>query len=306
MTPSEIEHLRKLLEEAERNGSLADFGREIRRFFDDRNQSGLLNGAAVTTTSDKASSAGKFGIVGQSPAMKAVFDRLEKMIPSSFPVLIFGESGTGKELIARALHEYGPRKDKPFFSTNCAAIPETLLEAELFGHKKGSFTGAIADRKGHFVAAHGGTLFLDEIGDMPLTMQSKLLRVLEDHEVRPVGGNTSVKVDVRIVAASNKKLTEQVAQGKFRQDLFFRLNVLSVDLPPLRDRKEDIPLLVAYFCKKVGAEMKRPIEFTPDALEKIVKHAWPGNVRELENEVRRDAALSSGKIDVKDLRPELQ
>ncbi len=248
---------------------------------------------------------GQFGMIGKSPKMLLVYQRLEKLAAVTFPVLIYGESGTGKELVARALHFFGPRKAKQFFSTNCAAIPETLLEAELFGHKKGAFTGAVSDRKGHFVAADGGSLFLDEIGDMSASMQTKLLRVLEDGEVRPVGATNTSKVDVRVIAASNKRLQDLVNQGKFRQDLFFRLNVLTVDLPPLRERKEDIPLLVEYFIERVGKEMGCKITVSESAIKRMQSHSWPGNVRELENEIRRAAALSGGTIEADSLRPEL-
>lgn len=306
MNENPVETLRRALERAAQSGQLEAAIGATREFLAARGESELWERVATAVPSAKgAAPAERFGIIGASPVMLAVFDKLEKMIPSAFPVLIYGESGTGKELIAKALHEYGPRKSNPFLSTNCAAIPETLLEAELFGHKKGSFTGAVNDRKGHFVAADGGTLFLDEIADMSPGMQSKLLRVLEDHEVRPVGSNESRKVDVRVVAASNKRLQDLVAAGKFRQDLFFRLHVLSLDLPPLRERREDIPRLTEFLCAKVGKEMRKSVELTPAAVTRLQAHSWPGNVRELENEIRRAAALTSGRIDAKDLRPEL-
>ena len=283
--------MRLLLEEARRSGALPAALEELRSFLGEEAKRPTAKGAGE-----------RFGIIGISPPMVALFERIEKILASSYPVLIHGESGTGKELVARALHHCGPRKGKPFFSTNCAAIPETLLEAELFGHKKGAFTGAVADRKGHFVAADGGTLFLDEIGDMSPAMQTKLLRVLEDGEVRPVGATNSLNVNVRVIAASNRRLQDLVAAGKFRQDLFFRLNVLTVELPPLRERKEDIPLLVSHFAAKVGREMGKEVRVTEAALARLVSHGWPGNVRELENEIRRGAALSGGRIDAGDLR----
>ncbi len=250
-------------------------------------------------------SKGRFDIIGTSAAMQEVYSLLEKVLPSSFPVLVQGESGTGKELVARALHRFGPRKDKPFVSDNCAAIPETLLESELFGHKKGAFTGAIADRKGHFETAHHGTIFLDEIGDMSPGMQTKLLRVLQDGEVRPVGGGAVIHVDARVIAASNKDLRDLVARKAFREDLYFRLNVITIHLPPLRDRREDIPLLVEYFLARATAEAGRELVVTPDAMKALQKHRWPGNVRELENEIRRGVALCDDVIDVADLSAEV-
>jgi transcriptional regulator with GAF, ATPase, and Fis domain len=249
---------------------------------------------------------GLYDIIGVSAPMQKVYALLEKVLPSSYPVLIQGESGTGKELVARALHKYGPRKDKPFVSENCAAIPETLLESELFGHKKGAFTGAVADRKGHFEVANTGTIFLDEIGDMSAGMQTKLLRVLQDGEVRAVGGDKVAHVDVRVIAASNKDLRELVSKRLFREDLFFRLNVITIYLPPLRDRKDDIPLLVHHFMKKVTGESKRELEVTAGALKAMQRYRWPGNVRELENEVRRGVALCDDVIDAPDLSPEVR
>jgi transcriptional regulator with GAF, ATPase, and Fis domain len=213
-------------------------------------------------------------------------------VKSDVPVLVHGETGTGKELVARALHESGRRAKKPFLAENCAAVPAQLLESELFGHKRGSFTGAIADRPGHFVAANGGTVFLDEIGDMPLPMQAKLLRVLQDGEVRAIGSNTSVKVDVRIVAATNKDLRAMCAAKTFRDDLYFRLGVVTITLPPLRERDGDVRLLARAFAARVAAEMGRgPIELSEAALAALERWRWPGNVRELDNEIRRAIAL---------------
>ena len=243
----------------------------------------------------------QYGMVGASPAMREVFSLLDKIVPSEVPVLVQGETGTGKELVARALHDYGPRKGHPFLAENCAAVPADLLESELFGHVKGSFTGAIADRPGHFVAADGGTVFLDEIGDMPQPMQSKLLRVLQEGEVRPVGSNKVIEVDVRIVAASNKDLRAMCKEGTFREDLYFRLNVITVHLPPLRERAGDVRHLVRVFLESVGAEMGRKGEISDEALALLEAWKWPGNVRELENEVRRALALAPDVIGPEDL-----
>jgi transcriptional regulator with GAF, ATPase, and Fis domain len=245
----------------------------------------------------------RFGMVGDSPPMRVLFDLLAKVAPSDVSVLIQGETGTGKELVARALHEHSRRKTKPFLAENCAAVPASLLESELFGHKRGSFTGAIADRPGHFVVADGGTVFLDEIGDMPLPMQSKLLRVLQEGEVRPVGSNKIVKVDVRIVAASNKNLQAMCKEGGFREDLYFRLNVITLSLPPLRERAGDVPHLVRFYLKKTGEELGREITIRPDALEALVRWNWPGNVRELENVIRRAAVFAREEITLAELSP---
>jgi len=241
--------------------------------------------------------------VGDSPPMRALFELLAKVAPSDVSVLIQGETGTGKELVARAMHEHSRRKTKPFLAENCAAVPASLLESELFGHKKGSFTGAIADRPGHFVAADGGTVFLDEIGDMPLTMQSKLLRVLQEGEVRPVGSNKVVKVDVRIVAASNKNLQALCKEGLFREDLYFRLNVVTLVLPPLRERTGDVAHLVNFYLAKIGEELARTITIRPDALAALERWNWPGNVRELENVIRRAAVFAREEITLAELSP---
>jgi DNA-binding NtrC family response regulator len=234
-------------------------------------------------------------MIGQSRPMRDIFRLLDKVTDSDVPILIQGESGTGKELVARALHFNGARKNGPFVSENCAAIPETLLESELFGYTKGSFTGATADRKGLFEAANGGTLFLDEIGDMPLDMQKKLLRVLQEGEVRRVGGRHTVSIDVRIVAASNQDLRTLSEAGRFREDLFYRLNVITVTLPPLRERREDIPLLIEHFLEEAGRK-GAPRTISAEALQALCAYHWPGNVRELRNEVQRAAALSDKVI----------
>ena len=244
-----------------------------------------------------------YGMVGVSPPMRSVFDLIKRVAPADVPVLVHGETGTGKELCARALHDHSKRAKKPFLAENCAAVSPTLLESELFGHVKGSFTGAIASRDGHFVAADGGTVFLDEIGDMPLEMQAKLLRVIQEGEVRPVGGNKTQKIDVRVVGATNKDLAAMCREGSFREDLFFRLNVVGIELPPLRDRGEDIVLLVRSILKRVAGELGKPVTVTARALAALGAWRWPGNIRELENELRRSAVLSGGTIDLADLTP---
>jgi len=247
----------------------------------------------------------RFGLVGDSPQMRAVFELIEKVAPADVSVLIQGETGTGKELVARALHEHGRRKGGPFVAENCAAVPATLLESELFGHAKGSFTGAVRDRMGHFVSAHGGTVFLDEIGDMPLAMQSKLLRVLQNGEVRPVGSNKVREVDVRVVAATNKDLAAMCAERLFREDLYFRLNVITIELPPLREREGDVRHLVRHLLGECEREAGRELSVSEEAMAALEAWSWPGNVRELENEVRRAAVLGSGTIEPRDLSPAL-
>jgi len=248
---------------------------------------------------------GRFGMVGECEAMQRVFALIAKVAPTPVPVLVLGETGTGKELVARALHRASPRASGPFLAENCAAIPATLLESELFGHKKGSFTGAIADRPGTFVSADGGTVFLDEIGDMPLEMQSKLLRVLQDGEVRPVGSNQVRRVDVRLVAATHRNLAAMCAERSFREDLYYRLNVISISLPPLRERPGDLRHLVARLLGEISRELGRELVLTPEGLAALERYAWPGNVRELENELQRAAVLSSGPITPEDLSPRL-
>ena len=236
-------------------------------------------------------------IVGQSAAMQEVFKMIGRISNSDAAVMITGESGSGKELVARAIHQYSARHDRPFLAINCAAIPENLLESELFGHEKGSFTGASAQRIGRFEQCDGGTLFLDEIGDMPLAIQSKLLRVLQDGTFSRVGGNQTIKTDVRIVAATNKNLEAEVADKKFREDLFYRLNVVRLHLPPLRNRKEDIRLLAEYFLKRVAAQKAKPqLQLSQEAVEVLENHPWPGNVRELENTIQRAAVLATSDV----------
>jgi DNA-binding NtrC family response regulator len=236
-------------------------------------------------------------IIGKSAAMKTVFSLIEKIRESTVPVLITGESGTGKELIARAIHQQSPRKSEAFIAQNCSAFNENLLESELFGHVRGSFTGAVKDKAGLFEAADKGTFFLDELGEMSLALQVKLLRVLQDGTFTPVGSTQTKKVDVRIVAATNRNLREMMSSGKFREDLFYRLNVVSIELPPLRGRKEDIPLLCDHILHRIASKGgSTPKEIAREALEAMMNYAWPGNVRELENELERSNLLSQGKI----------
>ena len=232
-------------------------------------------------------------IIGRSPAMKQVFELMESIIDSDVTVLISGESGTGKELIARALHYNGPRKDKPFMALFCGALPENLLESELFGHKKGAFTGATSDKKGLFEAADGGSFFLDEIGDLSPKIQTELLRVIQEGEIKRVGENQVRHVDVRIMAASNKNLEELVKEGHFREDLYYRLNVIKIQLPPLRKRDGDIPLLAHYFLDKYTAKSKKQVQgFSPGSIKQLTNYHWPGNIRELENTIERALLLA--------------
>jgi len=239
----------------------------------------------------------RFIMVGSSPALNEVRQLIAKVGPTSARVLITGENGTGKELVARALHESSPRRDRPFVEVNCAAIPSELIESELFGHMKGSFTGAVADRAGKFEQADGGTLFLDEVGDMSLAAQAKLLRVLQEGVVTRIGGSKSIQVDVRVLAATNKDLDEEIEQGRFREDLLYRLNVVPIEVPSLRERQEDIPELVTHFVQQLsaggGVAAKR---FSADAIRKLQGRSWPGNVRELRNAVERALILASGKV----------
>jgi two-component system response regulator GlrR len=232
-------------------------------------------------------------IVARSAAMRRVLEEVARIAGTESTVFIHGDSGTGKELIAKSLHLASGRKDRPFVAINCAALPENLLESELFGHEKGSFTGAVRDTKGLFVQAHRGTIFLDEIGDMPLLTQAKLLRVLQERQFYPVGSQKAVEVDVRVIVATNKDIEEQVKQGLFREDLFYRIHVIPVHLPPLRERKEDIPLLAAHFITKFSRQMNKSVKgLTPAAMQKLMLYDWPGNVRELENTIEYAMALT--------------
>lgn len=238
------------------------------------------------------------GLIGKSKQMREVYDLIAKVSHSTANVLISGESGTGKELAAKAIHYNSPRKNAPFVAVNCGAIPDTLIESELFGHAKGAFTGAIADRPGLFEQAEGGTLFLDEIGELPLLLQAKLLRVLQEREFRRVGGGVSLKADVRIVAASNRNLEEQVREGTFREDLFYRLNVVQIRMPSLKERTEDIPALVEHFYRKYAIWSGSGEIITPEALQALFNYQFPGNVRELENLVERCVVLGSRVINL--------
>ena len=236
------------------------------------------------------------GLIGHSEPIREVLVKVEQIAPVSSTVLIEGESGTGKELVARAIHRLGPRRNKPFIAVNVGALPDTLLESELFGHEKGAFTGAAERRIGRFELANTGTLFLDEIGDVPLATQVKLLRVLEEREITRVGGVQTIPVDVRVVAATNNPLREGVEAGRFRSDLYYRLNVLSIYLPPLRERREDIPVLVRQFITELSRQHDRPFKgISPDALDILVEYSWPGNVRELRNLVESMVVLAPGR-----------
>jgi len=233
-------------------------------------------------------------IIGQSSKMLALYDLLEKVAPTKTNILITGESGTGKELVAKAIHYNSPRKDKPFVTLNCGAIPELLIESELFGHMKGAFTDAIATKKGLFELADEGTIFLDEISELPLLMQVKLLRVLQDKEFKRVGGTEDIRVDVRIISATNKDLEEGVREKRFREDLFYRLNVIQIKIPPLREKREDIPLLTTHFLKKYSEELNKNMStISPEALRILLNYDYPGNVRELQNIIERAVALES-------------
>src|SRR5450432_4077674 len=250
---------------------------------------------------------GRFRLIGESSAIKTIYAVVEKVANTPSTVLITGESGTGKELIARALHENSSRHGGPFIKINCAAIPKTLIESELFGYEKGAFTGAVGAKPGRFELAHAGTLFLDEIGEIPIEMQVKLLRVLQESEFERVGGLKTIKVDVRLVTATNRDLLEEIAAGTFREDLFYRLNVVPIQIPPLRERREDIPLLAEHFIAKFNERLKKQIvAISPEAVERLVVYNWPGNIRELENVMERTILFCDGpEIRVSDLPPEI-
>jgi len=238
-----------------------------------------------------------FDMIGRSPQMKKVFDIIPRAASSKSNVLITGESGTGKELVARAIHYHSPRKNNAFVTINCGGIPETLLESELFGYKKGAFTGAGKDKKGFLEVANGGTLFLDEVGELPLALQVKLLRMVQEKTFTPVGGTDELRSDVRIISATNKNLEKKVIEGSFREDLFYRLNVINIDIPPLREREEDIPFLAHHFIKKYSREMEKEIsEVSSFAMDCLVNYQFPGNVRELENIIERGVALATTSI----------
>jgi two-component system response regulator HydG len=286
--PVRISELRTRLLRALETGHLQRTNRELRQQLDKRY--------------------GFEGLIGQSAPMQRVFDVLRQVSASHATVLVLGESGTGKELVARAIHTNSPRKDEPFVAVNCAALSQGLIESELFGHVKGAFTGAIASKEGMLVHAHGGTLFLDEVGDMPLETQAKLLRVLETREVQPVGGSTTRKVDVRLVAATNRELKSMVSEGKFRGDLLFRLQVVTIVLPPLRERPGDVLLLIDHFLSSLAAEHGRSVRgITPEARALLVRYDWPGNVRELRNALETMVLLTRREwIDVEDVPEHIQ
>jgi len=246
----------------------------------------------------------KFGeLIGQSPGMRNIYLLIAAVSENKSTVLVTGESGTGKELVARTIHRQGPWANRPFVAINCGAMSETLLDSQLFGHRRGAFTGAIADHNGVFQTASGGTLFLDEISEIPLSLQVKFLRVIQEKEVIPLGSSHPLKVDVRIIAASNRDLDDAVRKGTFREDLFYRLNVVPIHLPPLRERREDIPLLIEHFVSTFSTEYKvEPKKIAPEAMEKLNTYSWPGNIRELQNMIERMFALSrSSEITLADL-----
>jgi two-component system, NtrC family, response regulator AtoC len=246
-------------------------------------------------------------LVGDGPAMAKLKSTLRLVAPTRTTVLVTGESGTGKELVARAIHEASPRRDHRFVAFNCAAIPAALLESELFGHVRGAFTDAVRDKPGLFEEADGGTIFLDEIGELPITLQAKLLRALQESEIRRVGDTASIKIDIRLIAATLRDLAVDVQEGRFREDLYYRLNVVPVHVPPLRERSEDIPQLARFFVARHGARQGREVELAEDAIDALARQPWPGNVRELENVIERALVLSEGPaIDVPFLQTVMQ
>jgi len=243
-------------------------------------------------------------IVAESPRMKEVISLVRRVAPTPWPVLIKGETGTGKELIARLIHLLSPRAEAPFIEVNCAALPENLFESELFGHEKGAFTGAVHTKRGRFELAHKGSIFLDEIGELPLSLQPKLLRVLQEGKISRLGSERDIEVDVRVIAATNRDLKKMTSEGLFREDLYYRLNVFEIELPPLRERKQDIPKLIEYFTERYAL---RPVEFSQEALDYLMKYSYPGNVRELEHIIQRTVTLARGRmIRPEDLPPEVR
>ncbi|ATB46274.1 sigma-54-dependent transcriptional regulator [Corallococcus macrosporus] len=246
-------------------------------------------------------------IIGRSAPMRALYSLLERAAELDITVLITGETGTGKELVARAIHYHGPRKDRPFVAVNCGALPSELIESELFGHARGAFTGAVETKPGLFESASGGTIFLDEIGELPLAVQVKLNRTLQDKEVRRVGDSVARRIDARVITATHRDLKAEVAAGRFREDLYYRLNVFPVQLPPLRERREDIPLLAMFFVQKAAKTYRQPVDgLEPDALRALTGYSWPGNVRQLENAIERAVAIAtSARVGAGDLPPEI-
>jgi DNA-binding NtrC family response regulator len=278
--PIKLEHLRLVVQRALRERALQD---------------------EVAALREKLHEHFKFhDILSKSPRMHDVFELISHVAETNSTVLIVGETGTGKELVARAVHDASPRRAAPFVAVNCAALPESLLESELFGHEKGAFTSAAGQRKGRFELAHGGTIFLDEVGEIPLAMQAKLLRVLQERRFERVGGSQSVEVDVRVVAATNRDLLRLAREGKFREDLYYRLNVVKIDLPPLHERPEDIALLAEHFVQKFSRPGISPKQIAPEAMEALLQHRWPGNIRELENAIERACVTSRDDV----IRPE--
>ncbi|HRK01614.1 MAG TPA: sigma-54 dependent transcriptional regulator, partial [Oligoflexia bacterium] len=273
--PFKLEALRELLQESlKKHHEVGDTGAT----------GSVVNKIEEPLTATSGAKRGEFSrsnIIGQSKALRELFQLVDRVAKTKTNILVTGESGTGKELVARAIHAGGPLKNTPFVAVNCGAIPETLIESELFGHKRGSFTGAVADKEGLFQVANGGTIFLDEVGELPMSMQVKLLRVLQDRTLRPVGGTEDIKVDVRVISATNRDLEQEIARGKFREDLYYRLNVIHIKSPPLRSRKEDIPLLVDFFIKKFGLSIGKTIKtISAAAMNALMHYDFPGNVRE--------------------------
>jgi two-component system response regulator AtoC len=278
--PLDVQHLSLVVERALRERSLQDEVEELRRQMNDRYTF--------------------HNILSKNPRMHAVFELIGHVAQAVTTVLIEGETGTGKEQVARAIHGASTLRSGPLVAVNCAALPENLLESELFGHEKGAFTSAVSQRHGRFEMANGGTIFLDEVGDVPMPMQAKLLRVLQERRFERVGGTESIEVDVRVIAATNRSLLRLVQEGKFREDLYYRLNVVKIDLPPLRERAEDIPLLATHFAQKYARPGERPKQVTPEAMEILLGHSWPGNIRELENAIERGVVTSQDQV----IRPE--
>jgi two-component system response regulator PilR (NtrC family) len=294
--PFELDNLKKLVVSALQTKLMTVFPREVLAEGEGVFSGGMKERMASKLKLDRPTVEDQFeGMIGRSRVMKEVFERISKVAKSDSTILIMGPSGTGKELVASAIHRLSPRSQKNRISVNCGAIPSELLESELFGHVRGAFTGAISTRKGRFELAHGGTIFLDEIGDMPTLLQVKLLRVLQERVIEPVGSNENLEIDVRVIAATHRDLDKSVAEGKFREDLFYRLNVIPIRMPALKERREDIPLLISHFLDRfVSADRSNEISFAPMTMELLLGYDWPGNVRELENVIERMVILRGG------------